>query len=180
MYPARVFRADIGLLLSPQNSVVAAWQLPDPSTGGASIALSPQQLQARLHAAAMHAADRNFIQHLDTAKEAEGIVGQEAPYHSTTTKEAIRPPPASELDYALIDAGEPLLSGYPEEAATPQEENPQDALETGGMETTGTDGGERTKPNPVASRSRFQGSKPTAPEGDKLSDPESGPAATVS
>ncbi|KAL8432882.1 hypothetical protein ACSSS7_004285 [Eimeria intestinalis] len=107
------------------KQVLAAWQLPFPSTpGGAAVALSPQQLQEKLQAAALHAADHS--QPSESAKAGvdpqreDGIPsGLEVRGTGEEGSES-RPPPHSELDYELLDAGEPLLSGYVVLPETPE------------------------------------------------------------
>ncbi|KAL8453765.1 hypothetical protein Emed_000706 [Eimeria media] len=110
-------RGNLGLLLSPHSSVLAAWQLPFPSSpNGVAVALSPPQLQEKLQAAALHAAD-----HSQSPEPAQAVVDPQKkdedppPLGERGTQEEgseSRPAPHSELDYELLDAGEPLLSGY--------------------------------------------------------------------
>ncbi|KAL8273008.1 hypothetical protein Esti_003061 [Eimeria stiedai] len=114
---ALVLKQDLGLLLSPHSSVLAAWQLPFPSTpNGVAVALSPQQLQEKLQAAALHAADHSkppesAAAAVDLQRENEdpSRLGERG---TAGERSESRPPPHSELDYELLDAGEPLLSGY--------------------------------------------------------------------
>ncbi|KAL8448596.1 hypothetical protein Emag_003911 [Eimeria magna] len=141
-------RGNLGLLLSPHSSVLAAWQLPFPSTpNGVAVALSPQQLQEKLQAAALHAADHN-----EPPGPAKAVVEPQRKDEElsrlgkqVTEEEGpeSRPPPHSELDYELLDAGEPLLSGYvvlPEASETSSRKVTRAAKDVGRSRSTSSQG----------------------------------------
>ncbi|OEH73915.1 hypothetical protein cyc_03515 [Cyclospora cayetanensis] len=110
-----VLKRDIGLLLSPRASVLAAWKIPDPFSEGASAPLTLQQFRENLNLAALDAAAASQANPvpLSSTTGAEELAGQEAPFPSAADKPTPPAPPSSELDYALLDAGEPLLGGFP-------------------------------------------------------------------
>ena len=88
-----------------------------------SLPLSPQRLHEKFHLASLHAAASPEVSpFLRDGQETVALGGQAESSDSATNSEVPRPPPTSELDFIMIDAGEPLLSGY----AVPPNSAPQE------------------------------------------------------